>query len=168
MAAGLMILRITRLLASTACVTYTLAEDIYLRPWGNFRPDLRTEANRIIPEYKNRWFPPSLAVIFIFYLLAVFTGIANVLAKGSLDVSGKPDGHQQLANYFYIAGVLFNALHFAFGPRYLAILKRISEKEKDNGKAMAEWVRMSLVRGVFAEFPSWICFFVGFIAATTR
>ncbi|KAI1313202.1 hypothetical protein F5Y03DRAFT_338387, partial [Xylaria venustula] len=28
---------------------------------------------------------------------------------------------------------------------------------------MAEWVRMSLVRGVFAEFPSWICFSRGLL-----
>ncbi|KAI0530235.1 hypothetical protein GGR58DRAFT_524887 [Xylaria digitata] len=166
MAAGLMILRIAPLLASTACVTYTGAEDLYLRPFGNFRPDLRAEANRIIPEYKDRWFPPSLAVILTFYPLAICTAIANVLVKGNLEVLGGPGVDQQFANCFYLAGALFSALHFAFGPRDLAILKRMNEKEKDNGKAMADWVRMNLVRGMIAEFPSWLCFFAGFIAAT--
>ncbi|KAI1733998.1 hypothetical protein F4680DRAFT_439709 [Xylaria scruposa] len=166
MAIGLMILRIAPLLASTACVTYTGAEDLYLRPFGNFRPDLRAEANRIIPEYKDRWFPPSLAVILTFYPLAICTGITNTLVKGNLNIPGK-GVDQQFASYFYLAGALFSAVHFAFGPRDLAILKRMNEKEKDNGKAMADWVRMNLVRGVVAEFPSWLCFFVGFIAATT-
>ncbi|KAI0867243.1 hypothetical protein GGS24DRAFT_486249 [Hypoxylon argillaceum] len=167
MAAGLMILRIAPLLASTVCVTYTVAEDIYLRPFGNFRSDLRAEANRIIPGYKDRWFPPSLAVILIFYPLAICTAVTNVLVKGNLEVPGQPGGGQQFASYCYLAGAMFNALHFAFGPRDLAILKRLSEKEKDNSKGMADWVRMNLVRGAIAEVPSWLCFFVGFIAATT-
>ncbi|KAI0197468.1 hypothetical protein F4808DRAFT_295144 [Astrocystis sublimbata] len=167
MAAQLMILRIAPLLASTSCVTYTIAEDLYLRPFGNFRPDLRVEANRIIPEYKDRWFPPSLAVIFTVYPVAICTAIANVWVNGNMEVSGEPNDIRYLGSCFYIAGALFSALHFAFGPRDLSILKQINEKEKDNGKAMADWVHMNLVRGLMAELPSWLCFFVGFIAATT-
>ncbi|KAI1176463.1 hypothetical protein F4777DRAFT_268565 [Nemania sp. FL0916] len=167
MAAGLMILRIAPLLASTACVTYTGAEDIYLRPFGNFRSDLRREANLIVPAYKDRWFPPSLAVIFTLYPLAIGTAIANVLTEGNLEVPGDLGVGQQLTSYFYLAGALFSTLHFAFGPRDLAIVKRMNEKEKDNSKAMADWVRMNLVRGAIAEVPSWLCSFAGFIAATT-
>lgn len=95
------------------------------------------------------------------YPLAIFTAIANVLVLEYTDT----DAH--LARSFYIAGAVFNALHFAFGTRDLAILKRIHEKEKDNGAAMADWVRMNLLRGVIAEFPSWLCFLVEFVAGTT-
>ncbi|KAI3337160.1 hypothetical protein HD806DRAFT_475864 [Xylariaceae sp. AK1471] len=167
MAAGLMILRIAPLLASTACVTYTGAEDLYLRPFGNFRSDLRAEANLIVPVYKDRWFPPSMAVIFTLYPLAIGIAITNVLTEGNLEVPGTLGVGHQFATNFYLAGALFSTLHFAFGPRDLAIVKRMNEKEKDNGKAMADWVRMNLVRGVLTEVPSWLCFLAGFIAATT-
>ncbi|KAI1420995.1 hypothetical protein F5Y12DRAFT_770330 [Xylaria sp. FL1777] len=167
MAAGLMILRIAPLLASTACVTYTGAEDLYLRPFGDFRSDLRAEADLVIPAYKDRWFPPSLAVIFILYPLAIGTAVTNVFVDGNLEIPRELGADQGFASYFYLAGALFSALHFAFGPRDLAIIKRMNEKEKDNGKAMADWVRMNLVRGVMAEVPSWLCFFAAFITATT-
>ncbi|KAI0009065.1 hypothetical protein F4779DRAFT_618043 [Xylariaceae sp. FL0662B] len=158
MATNLILLRAAPLLASTSYVTFTVSEDIYTRPLGSFRPDLRPEANRLIPAYKDRWFPPGLAVIFTLYPLAISTAVANLSAPG---------GHQT-ARYLYAAGAVFSALHFAFGPRDLAILRRLGEKDRDedNGAAMAQWVRMNCLRGLLADFPSWVCYLAGdFIAA---
>ena len=100
MAAGLMILRIASLLASTACVTYTGAEDLYLRPFGNFRSDLRAEANLVVPAYKDRWFPPSLTVIFTLCPLAIGTATTNVFVDGNLEIARKLGADQQFADYF--------------------------------------------------------------------
>ncbi|KAI2465481.1 hypothetical protein F4781DRAFT_22884 [Annulohypoxylon bovei var. microspora] len=166
MPAGLILLRVAPLLASSSYITFTVSEDIYLRPFGAFRPDLRLQANRIIPAYKDRWFPPSLAVIFIMYPLGIGTAVANLVSRhGSLDISGASGSSQRIAGYFYAAGAIFGALHFAFGPHDLKILKRISEKDKNNEMAVADWVRMSLVRGLVADFPSWLCYFLGFMFA---
>ncbi|KAI1387019.1 uncharacterized protein F4822DRAFT_411896 [Hypoxylon trugodes] len=166
MHACLILLRAAPFLASTSYVTYTVAEDLYLRPFGNFRPDLREQANQIIPAYRDRWFPPSLAVIFTLYPLGIGTAITNlVIRKGSLDLTGASGSNQRVAAGLYIAGAVFSALHFAFGPRDLAIVKRIDEKDKDNAKGMADWVSMNRIRGLVADFPSWLCYFAGFMYA---
>ncbi|KAI1407190.1 hypothetical protein F5Y13DRAFT_175416 [Hypoxylon sp. FL1857] len=70
-----------------------------------------------------------------------------------------------MSGYLYAAAAIFSALHFAFGPRDMAIVKRISEKDKDNQMATADWVRMNFVRAVVADFPSWVCYFLGFMFA---
>ncbi|KAI1461937.1 hypothetical protein F4805DRAFT_188413 [Annulohypoxylon moriforme] len=166
MPVGLTLLRVAPLLASTSYITFTVSEDIYLRPLGSLRPDLRQETNRVIPAHRDRWEPPGLAMIFTLYPLGIGTAIANLVSKhGSLDISGASGSNQRIAGYLYAAGAVFGALHFAFGPSDLAILKRISEKDKNNEKTMAEWVRMNLIRGFCAEFPSWVCYFLGFMYA---
>ncbi|KAK7752936.1 hypothetical protein SLS62_005095 [Diatrype stigma] len=160
------LLRVAPLLASTSYVTYTVAEDLYLRPWGNLRSDLRAEANRLIPAYKDRWFPPSVAMVLTLYPLGIATAIANLVVEGSrLDISGASGANQRLAGCLYAAGAVLGALHFAFGPRDISIVKRISEKDKDNEASMVDWVRMNLVRGLVADFPSWMCYFAGFMVA---
>lgn len=166
--AGLMLLRVAPLLTSTSHLTYTISEDLYLRPFGSLRPDLRSEANRLIPAYRDRWFPRSLVVIFTLYPLGIAAAVANLVVEGSrLDISGTSGTNHRIAGYLYAAGAFFAALHFAFGPRDLSILKRISEKDKDNEAAMADWVRMNLVRGLIADLPSWVCYFAGFMLAVS-
>lgn len=166
MSISLTLLRVTPLLASTSYVMNTVAEDMFLRPWGNLRSDLRVEANRLIPAYKDRWHPPSLATVLALYPLGIATAVANLTVEGSrLDISGASGANQRLAGYLYAAGAVFGALHFAFGPRDIIILKRISEKDKDNETSMGDWVRMNLVRGLVADFPSWVCYFAGFMVA---
>ncbi|KAI0880037.1 uncharacterized protein GGS22DRAFT_100281 [Annulohypoxylon maeteangense] len=164
---GLALLRAAPLLSSTSYITFTLSEDIYLRPFGNFRSDLRPEANRLIPAYKARWFPPALAMIFVLYPLSIGTSIANLLLRGSrkLDLSGGLGYNRRTSGYLYIAGAMFSALHFAFGPNDLAILKRIGDEDKDNEAAMADLAVMNRIRGLVADFPSWICYFAAFFYA---
>ncbi|KAI1078626.1 hypothetical protein F5B20DRAFT_546756 [Whalleya microplaca] len=166
---GLLLLRAAPLLASTSYVTFTVAEDIYLRPWGSFRPDLRAPANAVIPAFMDRWQPPGLAMIFVLYPAGIATAIANLVSKQH----GIPalGCRSRVAGYLYAAGAVFGALHFAFGPWDLAILARIGEgeeeREGDNGGAMADWSRMNVVRGLCADFPSWVCYFAGFMLAMT-
>ncbi|KAI1087827.1 hypothetical protein F5B19DRAFT_46669 [Rostrohypoxylon terebratum] len=106
-------------------------------------------------------------MILALYPLSIGTSMNNLLmGQGrSLDISGASGSNQRIAGYLYAAGAVFNALHFAFGPHDMAILKRINEKDKDNQATMADWVRMNRTRGLVADIPSWICYFVGFLFA---
>lgn len=107
-------------------------------------------------------------MIFTLYPLGIAAAVANLVVEGSrLDISGTSGTNHRIAGYLYAAGAFFAALHFAFGPRDLSILKRISEKDKDNEAAMADWVRMNLVRGLIADLPSWVCYFAGFMLAVS-
>jgi hypothetical protein len=69
---------------------------------------------------------------------------------------------------------MFNALHFAFGPHDLQIMKAMTneaivdaDKGKDNCTAMADWLSLNLIRGLVAELPGMLCAFSAFMVVMT-
>lgn len=42
------------------------------------------------------------------------------------------------------------------------------DKSKDNTAAMEAWVRVNAVRGILADLPGWVCYFIAFVTATSR
>ncbi|RYO97614.1 hypothetical protein DL765_011109 [Monosporascus sp. GIB2] len=112
----------------------------------------------------------SMAMTLSFYSVGIWTAIANLTVRdGRLELSklsssggaGTSPQRSRLAAGLYLAGVIFNALHFAFAPRDLALIEVVMDEGKvhagkggDNCTAMADWVSMNVVRGLVADLLS--------------
>jgi hypothetical protein len=64
-------------------------------------------------------------------------------------------------------------LHFVFGQSSMGYLTRVAEdkgvegdEKKDNTASMVAWLRVNVIRGVVADFPAWVCYFVAFVWST--
>ncbi|KAI4865187.1 hypothetical protein F4820DRAFT_421104 [Hypoxylon rubiginosum] len=168
----LILLRIAPLLSSTAAVSMTLCEDVFLRPFGAPHPTLRKPANRLLLAHVNAFKPYAMAMTATFYFSAIGTAVVNIKFRdGGLGLSGTSTAApRNLSAVFYLAGVVFNALHFAFAPRDLALLDIVADEDrvdadkgKDNCTAMASWVSLNVSRGLLADFPGFVCTFAGFL-----
>ncbi|RYP11484.1 hypothetical protein DL764_000007 [Monosporascus ibericus] len=178
---GLSLLRVAPLLSSTASLSMTLCEEVYFRPFGTPAASLRPQANRLLRAHVKSFGVYSMAMTLSFYSLSIGTAIANLTVRdGGLELSklsssggaGASPQSSRLAAGLYLAGAIFNALHFAFAPRDLALIEVVmdegkvdADKGKDNCTAMAYWVSMNVVRGSVADLPGMVCSLLGFIAA---
>ncbi|KAI1416805.1 hypothetical protein F5Y13DRAFT_100747 [Hypoxylon sp. FL1857] len=176
---GLILLRAAPLLASTSSITMTICEEVYFRPFGTPQASLRPQANRLLRAHVNSFGPYSMALTASLYSLSIGTAIANLafrdgsLSLSSSDVLGiSTSGTHGTAAALYLASVVFNAMHFAFGPRDLALINVVmdetkvdADKGKDNCTAMGDWVSLNVVRALVADLPGWICSFAGFMMA---
>lgn len=168
---GLVLLRVAPLLAATSSVTFTWCEDFFIRPLITNDTELRSHANRILPRH-GRWLWSGLAIVFTTYPLSIATAAANLAHKnGSVDIHGV-ELRQRIAGGFYLAGLIFSVLHFPWGHRAMHLLRTIrqdtnveGDKAKDNTAIMATWLKLNALRGLSAEIPSWICYFVAFMVA---
>ncbi|XXH03197.1 hypothetical protein Hte_009594 [Hypoxylon texense] len=139
----------------------TLCEDVFLRPFGAPHPSLRKQANQLLLTHVKAFKPYAMTMTATFYLSAVGSAVANIAFRdGGLCLSGTSAASQSLSAAFYLAGAVFNALHFAFAPRDMALLeiatdedKVDADKGKDNCTAMATWVSLNVSRGLLADFP---------------
>ncbi|RYO83837.1 hypothetical protein DL766_004133 [Monosporascus sp. MC13-8B] len=110
-----------------------------------------------------------MAVTLSFSSLGIGTAIANLTVRdgrpelsklSSSGGAGTSPRRSCLAAGLYLAGVIFNALHFAFAPRDLALIDVVmdegkvdADKGSDNCTAMADWVSMNVPRGLVADLP---------------
>ncbi|KAI1392623.1 uncharacterized protein F4822DRAFT_391562, partial [Hypoxylon trugodes] len=163
--------RIAPLLSSTAAVSMTLCEDVFFRPLGTPHSTVRPQANRILATNFKSCAPYAMSMTATYYFSAIGVAIANVTLRGGvLALSGSSAAvPQRLAAGFYIAGAIFNALHFAFAPSDISLMdiimdqsKADSDKGKDNCTAMADWVKLNVWRGFLADFPGFVCNLIGF------
>ncbi|KAH9904828.1 hypothetical protein F4778DRAFT_47872 [Xylariomycetidae sp. FL2044] len=160
----ILLLRAAPLLFSTSYVTFKYCEDTFLRPFGTSSPaSLGVRANRLLPAYHRWWFPQALPAVVVTFSLASVTAVLNITGEGRAVDTSTPDG--RVAAGFYVAGAVFSALHFAWGPYDLRILDRLDEGSRDNGAAMDEWWRMNRWRAVTTDIPGFISLFVAFMYA---
>ncbi|KAI0384411.1 hypothetical protein F5Y04DRAFT_248311 [Hypomontagnella monticulosa] len=166
------LLRIAPLLSSTAAVTMTLCEDVFFRPFGTPNRALRPQANQLLASHFRAAAPFAMSMTATFYFSAIGLAVANLaVLNGNLGLSGSStSGRELLSACCYLAGSVFNGLHFAFAPRDLALMDVIMDpnkaeagKGKDNCSAMTEWVGMNVSRGLVADFPGFICNLLGFV-----
>jgi hypothetical protein len=170
--AGLALLRAAPFLAATSSVTFTLSEDIFIRPLAKTpTTELRRHANRLLPS-QGRWLWPGLGIVFGTYGLSIATAIAN-LARGDPAVHfHSANSNSRLAAGFYLAGCIFSFLHFPWGVKAMALLKSIrtdsnvdGDEKRDNTAAMRAWLKVNWLRGLLADLPSWVCYFVAYMYA---
>ncbi|KAI0007056.1 hypothetical protein F4779DRAFT_593484 [Xylariaceae sp. FL0662B] len=164
MSSSATLLHVSPLLASTAYLTTTVCEEVYFRPFGSPKADLRPQANRLVASHFNALFKPAVSITLTLYPLAVGAAAGNLVVRGINSVGSG----------FYAAGIFFSVMHFAFGPRDVALMNTITDydavdrdKGKDNCTAIADWVRLNVVRGLTADLPGWICYFVAFMISVT-
>lgn len=170
------LLRATPALLSAAAVTMTLCEDVFFRPFGRPQAALRPQANRLLSAHVVAFASRGMSMTAIFYFGGIGAGAANLRWRGGGDgglVLSSPSSPPQddgLAPMFYLAGTVFNAMHFAFAPRDLALMDVITDesnvdagKGKDNCTAMTNWVRMNVTRGLVADLPAFICNLFGLV-----
>ena len=175
--ASLALLRVSPLLCATSYVTFTFSEDTFIRPLIHTAPsttdtELRRHSNRILPSF-NRFTRRGLPFIFISYPLSIATAAANLRQLGpSIILSGNGELRCRTAAMFYLAGLVFSALHFSFGPAAMACLKRVSQDKRihgdfnaDNTANLVSWLRINTVRGAVADLPSWLCYIIAFMLA---
>ncbi|KAI1077063.1 hypothetical protein F5B20DRAFT_553105 [Whalleya microplaca] len=162
MSSGTILLRAAPLLASTAYLTGTTCEEVYFRPFGSPRSSLRPQANRLVAAHFNAMYKPAVSITLTLYPLAIGTAVGNLVVGGI----------SRLGSGFYAAGLCFSLMHFAFAPRDMALMSTITDhqavnrdKGKDNCTAIADWVRLNVTRGLIADLPGWICYFVGFMVS---
>lgn len=160
------LLRVCPLLGATSSMTFVVCEDFFIRPLAPApHSDLRPHANRLLPAH-GRWLWPGLGVVGVSWGLSIATAITNL----TLPVAGPQGG---VADKWYLAGLCFSASHFVFGYKAMWLLWTIrkdgnddEDERKDNVSYMKAWLRMNIWRGVVADFPSWLCYFMAFMLAT--
>ncbi|KAF2964425.1 hypothetical protein GQX73_g9128 [Xylaria multiplex] len=169
---AIVFLRVAPLLAATSSLTFTICEDMFIRPLVTYRPDLRPHANRILPAH-GQWIWGGLSIIFSMYPISIATAAANLAARDDMvDIMGFGT-RQRIAAGFYAAGLLFSVLHFPFGKRAMHLLWTIRNDKNndddikgDNSALMAAWLRVNAVRGLVADFPGWACYLVALVVGT--
>ena len=168
------LLRATPALFSAAAVTMTLCEDVFFRPFGKPQAALRPQANRLLNAHVVAFMSRAMSMTAVFYFGGIGAGAANLRWRGDrgliLSAPSSPPQDDGLAPMFYLAGTVFNAMHFAFAPRDMGLMDVITDeskvdagKEKDNCTAMANWVRMNVTRGLVADLPALICNLFGLV-----
>lgn len=174
--AGLALLRVAPLLSATSYITFTFSEDTFIRPLVHTAPsaavtELRRHANRILPA-QSTFVRRGLPFIFLSYPLSIATAAANLARQdnGSLSFAGDAAPRARAAAAFYTAGLVLSVLHFPFGPSAMACLKRVGEDKgvdgdpkADNTAAIVKWLKINAIRGLVADFPSWVCYFIAFL-----
>ncbi|RYP23351.1 hypothetical protein DL767_008847 [Monosporascus sp. MG133] len=141
---------------------HDLCEGMCFEPFGTPAAPLRSQANRLLRAHVKSFGVYSMAMTVSFYSLSNRTAIANLTFRdGGLELSkfsspggaGASSQSSRLAAGLYLAGVIFNALRFAFASRDLALIgvvmdegKVDADKGKDNCTAMAGWLGMDVFR----------------------
>ncbi|KAI1490016.1 hypothetical protein F5X96DRAFT_670137 [Biscogniauxia mediterranea] len=172
MPAGLALLRATPFLASTSALTFTISEDLFIRSLKTEDPELRALINRVLPAHVKAWIPGAFSLIIGLYSLSISTAAANLGVRDiHVDISGA-SRNQHLAAGFYLAGLVFNLVHFVFGRHAVTRLFSLrsdkgvnGDRDRDNSASLKAWVHINAIRGIVADLPAWICYFVAFIVA---
>jgi hypothetical protein len=178
--AGLALLRIAPFISATSSVTFTFAEDVFVRPLVHTAPstreiELRGHANRILPAFVHGFFKRGIVLILVSYPLSFATAIANLSRSENGAVSFASDAPPlaRAAAGFYLAGLFFSVMHFPFAfwampPLDMAKADggKDDDPKKDNTAAIGTWLTVNAWRGALADFPSWICYFVAFMCAS--
>ncbi|KAI1147409.1 hypothetical protein F4825DRAFT_150171 [Nemania diffusa] len=165
-------LRAAPLLAATSSLTFTVCEDMFIRPLVTYQPGLRSHANRILPTH-GKWLWGGLSIVFSMYPISIATAAVNLATKDSaVDITG-PETRQRVAAAFYLAGLVFSVLHFPFGKRAMYLLWTIRNDKNDdnnvkadNSAMMAAWLRVNAIRGLVADFPGWVCYLIAYVVGT--
>lgn len=176
--ASLALLSVAPLLSATASVTFTISEDTLIRPLMHTSPVLaemeaRQHANRILPGLMG-FTRNGLTIIFTTYPISIATAAANLARHdGSVAFSKYANTNSRIAAGFYLAGLIFSFLHMAFGPSAMKLLEAVrkdkgvdGDVKADNTANMLSWLRINIIRGAVADFPSWGCYFVAFMFAS--
>ena len=134
----------------------TLCEDVFSRPFGKPAASLRPQANRLFRAQVKSFSVYGMTMTVSFYSLSIGTAIANraLSRAGGLVLSspgtvagatGAAAQNSRLAAGLYLASAVFNAMHFTFAPRDLALMEAVTDesrveadKGKDNCTAMAD------------------------------
>ncbi|KAF2136529.1 uncharacterized protein K452DRAFT_362462 [Aplosporella prunicola CBS 121167] len=207
-----LLLRLSPLLTSTASLTFTFCEHLYLAPYLSLRPATTApnsnpdhqaggtsrgpDPNVLLPIYIDRWFRPAFSVILTLYPLTWATAIANLATTASSRKAGLSVSTPSGA--LYLAGLALSAAHMLWGLRAKGLLDAIRSKNnsdllvdgaakrvvaetvtpeeegdsrennhlvdgRDSVAVLAAWIQLNTWRGVLADLPAWVCFFVGFL-----
>lgn len=106
------------LLASTAQLTFSLAEYIAIRPFLSSPPTSKDKEKEelVQPRAVQRWWEgfwiPGLGAVVGFGLMSVGGGV-----RAAMRSPGAGGGYGGRARLWYGAGVCFAGAHFAFGPK---------------------------------------------------
>ncbi|RYP28942.1 hypothetical protein DL767_006977 [Monosporascus sp. MG133] len=142
------------LLFATSSLTFTVCEDIFIRPLVELplpglttaaatssfssgakegeeerKKKLRVHNNRVLPGH-GRWLRGGLGIVFSMYPLSIATAVANVNIATATALP-------PMAVKLYTVGAVFSALHMVFGPRAMSLLASIRE-DKNNVRSAAE------------------------------
>ncbi|KAK6824314.1 hypothetical protein RU639_005073 [Aspergillus parasiticus] len=74
--AALVFLRVLPLLTTSSYLTFTIAEDLYFKPY--LEPSVVGAADHLLPSYITVWYNRGMALIFTIYPLTWCTAIANL------------------------------------------------------------------------------------------
>ncbi|KAI1380056.1 hypothetical protein F4677DRAFT_442243 [Hypoxylon crocopeplum] len=105
--------------------------------------------NRLLSANFKAFAPYGMAVTANYYFLAIGPAAWNLAFQdGGSSLTGKQTATpRRLSAGFYLASIVFNALHFAFAPHNIALMNIITDEDVANtnkGKnyctAMADWV----------------------------
>lgn len=177
--AGLALLSVAPLLSATGSIMFTVSEDTFIRPLMHTSPsatemEARRYANRILPGLMG-FTRNGLAIIFSTYPISIATAAANLARHdGAVELSRHAATNPRTAAGFYLAGLIFSVLHMPFGPSAMNLLESVrddkgvdGDAKADNTASMLSWLRINMIRGFVADFPSWVCYFVAFMFANS-
>ncbi|KAE8313118.1 hypothetical protein BDV41DRAFT_577073 [Aspergillus transmontanensis] len=118
--AALVFLRVLPLLTTSSYLTFTIAEDLYFKPY--LEPSVVGVADHLLPSYITVWYNRGMVLIFTIYLLTWCTAIA------SLPVAHLR--HTSIAAFIlYLIGLLFNIAHMLWGPHAMNLLNSIKKQD---------------------------------------
>ncbi|PGH08160.1 hypothetical protein GX51_01314 [Blastomyces parvus] len=149
------LLRIAPLLTATATLTLANDQNLHLAPF--LHPSHRAKANALLPSYFNTWFHRALRYLLPLYGLTIASSVANIryFDPQALQARG--------AKAWYVAGLTFTVLHFAFVPLVMYPVRDIVE-DRSGGKSaedLERWLFVHRIRSVVVDAPGWACFLVG-------
>ncbi|KAK2603641.1 hypothetical protein QQS21_004222 [Conoideocrella luteorostrata] len=158
-AAALGLLRIAPLISTSAYLTFTIAEDLYFRPYLD--QSVAKAAEALLPAYIAIWYTRGMVLIFTVYPLTWGTAIAN-LPVGKLVHQSKP------AFVLYVLGLAFSLGHMLWGRRAMSLLNSIRENRGQGSTDIVRvWCRMNLIRGLLVDVPAWGSFLAAFLVWTS-
>ncbi|KAJ5478329.1 hypothetical protein N7530_003838 [Penicillium desertorum] len=153
--AALVFLRVLPLLTTSSYLTFTIAEDLYFKPY--LEPSVAGAADHLLPSYITVWYNRGMVLIFTIYPLTWCTAIANLPVAHLL--------HTSIAAFvLYLLGLLFSIAHMLWGPHAMNLLNSIKKQDSSGStEIVRRWCRMNLIRGALVDVPAWGCFLAGFL-----
>lgn len=152
------LLRVAPLVLTTSSLTFSFNQYQFFRPYLHL-PDAQEHrhVNDVLRGYVKRQFPSGLATILTLYPLTWATAAANI-SMGTF--AGTPRN-------LHIAGLVLSAAHMFWATRAKALMEEIgvddTAGDKDRVALLRSWLRLHVARSLLTDFPSWICFGVGFL-----
>jgi hypothetical protein len=153
--AALVFLRVLPLLTTSSYLTFTIAEDLYFKPY--LEPSVVGAADHLLPSYITVWYNRGMFLIFTIYPLTWCTAIANLPVAHLWKTS-------VAAFVLYLLGLLFSIAHMLWGPHAMNLLNSIKKQDSSGStEIVRRWCRMNLIRGGLVDVPAWGCFLAGFL-----